>query len=495
MRILMVYPRFADALWAYKHALAFVGKRASSPPLGLLTVAAMLPEAWDKKLVDLNVAELSDDDLRWADCVFLSAMLAQQASAEAVIARCQRLGIKIVAGGPLYTHSEQAGGLGVDHVVVGEAEGCLPALVRDLEHGRAAPIYKATDWPDLQHTPPPLWRLANQSAYSLMAVQFTRGCPYDCEFCDVVALNGFRPRLKGGAQVLAELDALYCSGWRGHVFVCDDNLLGNSRRARVALLPAIGEWMGAHNFPFVLTAAVSVDLAEDDEVMRLMVEAGFDRVTVGIESPDDGSLAECGKFQNRGRDLLAAVRRMQSHGLEVQGGFIVGFDNDPAAIFERQIQFVQASGIATAMVSVLFAFPGTRLHHRLRQEHRLLPLRLADTAYGLLNYVPRMGGDALVAGHKQILTAIYAPQPYYERVKRFLEAYQPPRAGRRRLEPEHIRTFFRALWLLGVVDGARGYFWRLLSYALLRRARSFPVAARLAVTGYFFRKDVEDYIG
>lgn len=495
MKTLLVYPRFADALWAYKHALKFIGKRASSPPLGLLTVAAMLPEEWTKRLVDMNVTDLSDEDIQWADYVFLGAMLAQQASTREVITRCKRLQTKVVAGGPLFSNMHQDFSSDVDHIVVGEAEASLPSLLEELEQGCARRVYRPEEWPDVRETPLPLWSLVDMEHYALMAIQFARGCPYDCEFCNVVVLNGHRPRVKDKDQVVAELDALYRHGWRGHVFVCDDNFLGNKRKIRSEVLPAITEWMQANNYPFVLTAAVSIDLADDEEIMDLMVKAGFDRVTVGIESPNDASLAECNKLQNRGRDVLTSVKKIQNHGLEVQGGFIVGFDSDPTTVFRSQIHFIQESGIATAMVSLLFAFPGTRLYQRLKQENRLLPTCVGENAYGAINFIPRMGREVLIDGHKHILETIYSPRHYTERVKTFLTAYNPREKKGGRLEFDHIKAFLKSTWLLGVKDIGRRYYWTLLAFTLLNYPRSFPISVRLAVTGYHFRKDIGEYIG
>ncbi len=495
MKILLVYPRFADALWAYKSALKFVGKRASSPPLGLLTVAAMLPEHWTKKLVDMNVSDLCDEDIQAADYVFLGAMLAQLASAKQVIARCNRLQTRLVAGGPLFSNMPPDLDLGhIDHIVVGEAEASLPSLLVDLEQGNAKQVYTAEEWPSIRETPIPLWPLVDMEYYTLMSLQFSRGCPYDCEFCNVVTLNGHRPRVKGKAQVLAELDALHQHGWRGLVFVCDDNLLGNRRHARSELLPTIAEWMQAHEYPFVLTAAVSIDLADDEEVMKAMLRAGFDRVTVGIESPNEESLAECAKNQNLGRDMVASIKKIQKHGLEVQGGFIVGFDSDPTSIFRKQIEFIQESGIATAMVSLLFAFPGTRLYRRLERENRLLPIKIEECAYGAMNFLPLAGRETLLAGHKRILETIYSPRHYFERITTFLGAYDPQGKRREKLGIDHVKAFLKATWILGVKDGGRRYYWAVLAFVLRTQPRSLPIAIRLAVTGYHFRRDIQEYV-
>lgn len=494
MNILLVYPKFADALWAYKHALQFVGKSASSPPLGLLTVAAMLPEPWTKKLVDMNITDLADEDILWADYVFLSAMLAQQTSAHEVITRCEKIGTRIIAGGPLFAEWERGHLKDIDHVVIGEAEAALPILIRDLQHGTAEKIYQSPAFPDIRSTPIPLWSLVDMDYYSLMAIQFTRGCPFDCEFCNVVAINGHRPRVKDKTQILSELDALYSHGWRGHVFVCDDNLLGNSHKIRAKILPIIIDWMQAHDYPFNLTAAVSVDLADDEEILDLMVKAGFDRVTIGVESVNEESLKECNKLQNRGRDLLAAVRKIQNRGLEVQGGFIVGFDHDPTSVFDDQIHFIQDSGIVTAMVSILFAFPGTKLYKRLEQEKRLLPIQVDENAYGALDYLPKMNRETLVNGHKHILQVVYSPRQYYERINTFLDAYIPNSSTDGKLEIDHLRIFLKASWILGVSDSGRSHYWRLLAHTLRNHPKSFSVSVRLAITGYFFRKDIEEYL-
>lgn len=493
MNVLLIYPKFADALWAHKHALEFVGKKASSPPLGLLTVAAMLPSAWEKKLVDMNVTTLSDDDIEWADYVFLSAMLAQQASATEVIARCKELGAKLVAGGPLFAY-DPSSFHDIDHVVVGEAEASLPDLLADLECGSAQRVYASSERPDIQESPPPLWSLVDMEAYALMAIQFARGCPHDCEFCNVVILNGHRPRIKSTDQILAELDSLYSHGWRGHVFVCDDNFIGNKTKIKSAVLPAIIAWMQDKDYPFVLTAAASIDLADDEETMELMTKAGFDRVTIGIESPEEQSLVECNKLQNRGRDLMALVGKIQNHGLEVQGGFIIGFDSDRPSIFETQIDFIQGSGIVTAMVSLLYAFPGTRLYQRMQKENRLLSNHIGESAYGAINFSPNMDHKTLVSGHQYVLKTLYSPQLYYDRIQTFFGSHKPRGKRREKIEFNHVKLFIKSSWLLGLRDQGRWSYWKLLIGTLWKRPQSLALFVRLAVTGYHLRKDIDEYI-
>ncbi|NLE09129.1 MAG: B12-binding domain-containing radical SAM protein, partial [Dehalococcoidales bacterium] len=317
MKILMVYPRYPDTFWSFKHALKFVSKKAAFPPLGLLTVAAMLPETWTKKLIDMNVERLNDSDIEWADYVFISAMSVQTKSVHDVIARCREAGTKIVAGGPLFTtgHHEFEG---VDHFVLGEAEVNLAPFIADLEKGQAKPLYESNERPDISCTPVPMWSLINMKNYSSMNIQYSRGCPFDCEFCDIVLLNGHLPRTKSKEQFIAEFDALYTHGWRGGVFVVDDNFIGNKKKLKAEILPAIIEWGKTVKYPFALNTEASINLADDEDLMRLMVEAGFDVVFIGIETPNEESLVECAKYQNQNRSLVDSVKKLQQFGMEVQ---------------------------------------------------------------------------------------------------------------------------------------------------------------------------------
>ncbi|MCX8126656.1 MAG: B12-binding domain-containing radical SAM protein, partial [Dehalococcoidia bacterium] len=359
MKALLVYPACPDTFWSFRHALKFVAKKASFPPLGLLTVAAMLPTQWEKKLVDMNVEHLTDHDLKWADFVFISAMIVQRESAREVIARARESGAKVVVGGPLFTTSYQEFS-NVDHFVLGEAEATLPQFLADLNAGCARQLYYSQERPDLGKTPVPQWSLIRRpKSYSSMAIQYSRGCPFNCEFCDIVVLNGRKPRTKSRDQMLAELEALYNFGWRGGVFIVDDNFIGNKDKVKTEILPAILNWSREKRYPFAFSTEASINLADDEELIQLMVDAGFNTVFIGIETPHEASLAECGKSHNQKRDLLASIRKIQSLGLEVQGGFIVGFDHDPITIFKNQINFIQKSGIVTAMVGLLQALPET----------------------------------------------------------------------------------------------------------------------------------------
>jgi radical SAM superfamily enzyme YgiQ (UPF0313 family) len=486
MNVLLLYPEFPDTFWSFKHALKFIRKKAAFPPLGLLTVAAMLPPEWEKRLVDVNVRKLTDRDLAWADVIFLSAMIAQRDSAEALIARCRAAGKRIVAGGPLFT-SEHLQFPDVDHFVLNEAELTLPPFLRDLAAGAAQALYTTAEFPDVHTAPVPLWHLADLRQYSSMSVQYSRGCPFDCEFCDVTAKFGHFPRTKSPAQVIAELDALCAHGWTGQVFFVDDNFIGNKRTLRTELLPRLIEWQKAHGHRLTFYTEASINLADDDALLSQMVEAGFDTVFIGIETPDAAGLLECNKRQNQQRDLVADVKRIQRAGLQVQGGFIVGFDSDNATIFRRQLEFIQKSGIVTAMVGLLNALPDTKLYARLKNEGRLVGQSSGNNVDGTTNFVPRMNGDELRAGYRRLMENIYAPRPYYQRVRTFLREFKQPKFSLT-MNPRLWMAFARSVVRLGILGRERLEYWRLLAWTCRRRPASFQVAVTLAIYGHHFRK-------
>lgn len=491
MNILLVYPEFPDTFWSFKHALKFVRKKAGAPPLGLLTVAAMLPGEWDKRLIDLNITDLKGEDLKWADYVFISAMTVQRESAQTVIKRCKTIGVKMVAGGPLFT-MEHEQFPDVDHFVLNEAEETLKPFLLDLAQGQARRVYSSSEFLDIHQTPVPLWHLADLKMYDTVGIQFSRGCPFDCDFCNVTALLGHRPRTKTAAQVVAELDSLYALGWRKSIFFVDDNFIGNKKQIKSEMLPALVEWRKGKTGMSFNTEA-SINLADDPELLRLMVEAGFDTVFVGIETPNEASLTECSKSQNKGRDLVESVKKLQRAGLQVQGGFIVGFDHDSPSIFQQQIDFIQKSGIVTAMVGLLQAPLGTRLYERMQKEDRLINQFSGDNVDGSTNIIPRMGLEALKEGYRKVLGYIYAPKPYYERVQTFLREYQPPRI-RIQLEPQYILAFWRSIYQLGIRGTERFHYWRLFFWTLFRRPRLFPLAITFAIYGFHFRQVIELHV-
>jgi radical SAM superfamily enzyme YgiQ (UPF0313 family) len=492
MHVLLIYPEFPDTFWSFKHALRFVRKRASLPPLGLLTVAAMLPEGWDRRLVDLNVQSLTQADLAWADMAFVSAMAVQRSSATAAIARCKAAGLRVVAGGPLFINETDQFD-GVDHFVLNEAELTLPAFLIDLQNGSAQRVYSTQEFADIQQTPAPAWELADLKRYATMAVQFSRGCPYNCDFCNVTVLLGHRPRLKTAEQIVTELDRLYQLGWRESVFFVDDNLIGNKRVLKESLLPALIEWRKGKTGMTFHTEA-SINLADDEQLMSMMAEAGFNMVFIGIETPSEESLAECGKKHNRHRDLIEDVKRIQRHGLEVQGGFIIGFDSDTPSIFQRQIEFIQQSGIVTAMVGLLQAPMGTRLYQRLAQEGRILGVFSGDNVDGMTNIIPRMNLEVLHKGYQAVVHTIYAPANYYARVRTFLREYKAPKVTVP-IDFEHILALFRSILQLGIVGKERLEYWKLFFWTLFRRPRLFPLAITFSIYGYHFRQVVDLHIG
>jgi radical SAM superfamily enzyme YgiQ (UPF0313 family) len=487
MNILLVYPKYPGTFWSFKHALKFVSKKAAFPPLGLLTVASMLPEEWEKKLVDMNVDRLNDGDIRWADYVFISGMAVQKESAKDVIERCNHLGVKTVAGGPLFTASYDEF-TGIDHFVLGEAEVTLRPFLDDLAEGKSQHIYASDERPDISITPIPMWSLINMKHYSSMNLQYSRGCPFDCEFCDIVILNGHTPRTKNKDQLIAEMDSLYEHGWRGSLFIVDDNFIGNKKKLKAEILPALIEWKKSKRFPFALCTEASINLADDDELMRLMVAAGFDVVFVGIETPNDESLMECTKYQNQNRNLIDSVKKLQQFGLEVQGGFIVGFDNDPESIFQTQIDFIQKSGIVTAMVGLLNAPTGTRLYRRLKEEGRLNNSFSGNNTDFSLNFIPKMDYDKLIDGYKNILETIYSPREYYERVKTFLKVYKPPRTKPGKVQSHQIKAFFKSIWYLGMRESGKKHYWQMFVSYLVTSPPKFARFILFSVYGYHFRK-------
>jgi radical SAM superfamily enzyme YgiQ (UPF0313 family) len=445
----------------------------------------MLPKKWPKRLVDLNMTKLSENDLAWADCVFISAMAVQRKSARQVISRCKRLGLKVIAGGPLFTNeSEQYED--VDHLVLNEAEITLPPFLADLEKGCAERKYESSEFCDVRETPAPMWELADLKRYAAMSVQFSRGCPFNCDFCNVTALFGHRARIKTVEQIIAELDGLYNLGWRGQIFFVDDNFIGNKRYLKTHLLPRLAEWQkDKRGIPFNTEA--SINLADDKVLMEMMIEAGFDSVFIGIETPDETSLTECNKTQNKNRDLAESVRRIQRAGLQVQGGFIVGFDSDKPSIFQRQIDFIQRTGIVTAMVGLLQAPAGTKLYKRLKQEGRLAGPVTGDNVDGTTNIVPKMDQNILFRGYSNIMRQIYLPKPYYQRVKVFLRTYRTPKF-KTPLDFQRVLALFRSSIRLGIIGKERFQYWKILSWTLFRRPELLSLAITFAIYGHHFRK-------
>ena len=485
MNILLVYPEFPDTFWSFKHALKFVMKKSSSPPLGLLTVAAMLPAAWEKRLVDMNVSKLKPADLAWADMVLISAMAVQRDSVMDILPKIKAAGKIIVAGGPLFTAEPEAYP-DVDHLILNEAEITLPLFLSDLGRGKPQPIYATDEFADLTKTPVPLWELIDLRYYDSLSLQFTRGCPFNCDFCNVTALLGHKMRLKTTQQLIAELDKIYSLGWRRGIFIVDDNFIGNKRILKEEVLPAMIEWRKGKK-GCLFTTEASVNLSDDNELVEMMVKAGFGQVFIGIETPDDVALAECSKSQNRNRDLVSSVQKLQRMGLQVMGGFIVGFDSDDETIFQRMIDFIQKTGIVTAMVGLLQAPNGTQLYQRMLREGRIRSDFSGDNVDGETNMIPVMDISKLKAGYRKILDSIYSAKGFYERVRTFLKNYKPQRQNVS-LQPNEIGALFKSIFEIGIKSKERKEYWRLFFWTIFHCPKKFPLAITFTIYGYHFRK-------
>lgn len=491
MKVLLINPEFPDTYWSFRHALPFERKRCAFPPLGLLTVSALLPQAWQRRLVDLNVRSLKSSDIAWADMVFVTAMLVQKQSLHSVVARCKAMGKRVVLGGPYVTTTieelPQA-----DHVFIGEAETTLPQFVEDLARGEAKRTYHAVERPPLSATPVADFQLADFKRYSAMCVQYSRGCPFQCEFCDIIEIYGRVPRTKSTEQMLSEFDALLRFGWRGTIFIVDDNFIGNKKNVR-RLLPALAEWQQRHGYPFSLLTEASVNLADDNELLREMQRAGFHRVFLGIETPVEESLKEAQKSQNRG-NMIDSIKKIQHYGMEVMAGFIVGFDNDPDDIFQRQIDFIRESAIPLAMVGLLNALPDTQLWRRLEREGRLLGESSGNNTNCTLNFIPKMDPARLIEGYQSIMRTIYKPSEYYQRaldsLKRTTQRVSNPHSSS---IFEAIASMSRLAIKLGVLDRERKAFWRFFAQTITSPRARFADSMRLAALGYHFRKLNEAY--
>lgn len=483
---LLLYPQVPDTFWSFKYILKFLRRKAAHPPLGLLTVASLMPSDWDIRLVDTNVTQLTDEDLNWADMVFISAMIVQKSSTRKLIDRCHSFDKKIIGGGPLF-HSETDEFCDVDHLILGESEVTLQLFLNDLASGDTRHIYDSEEKPDLARTPLPRWDLISFKNYASMSIQYSRGCPFNCEFCDVVKLNGRRPRTKTPEQMQREFQALFDHGWKGRLFVVDDNFIGNTVKVK-EVLKALIKWQKEHHYPFTLYTEASVNLANDDELMTLMSTAGFDCVFLGLETPDEESLKECGKHQNCGKDLVGMIQTIQKHGIEVMGGFILGFDNDAHSIFERQFEFISKSGVMKAMVGLLQALPGTKLYDRLKVEGRLLLNGSGDNCDGSTNFRTRMDPKILREGYQRLLNHLYSPKEYYARATQFLKQYKPAR--RKRIDFGEFMAFLRSILYLGILERGRSkfYYWKFLITAFLFHRKAFGEAISTAIFGYHFRK-------
>ena len=499
MKILLVYPKMPYAFWSMHHVLKVAGKTANYPPVGLLTIAAMLPVAWEKRLIDLNLhTPLTDRDIEWADYVFIGAMNVQATSVREIIEQCQKADAKIVAGGPLFTH-EYKDFPGVDHFVLNEAELTLPRFLKDLENGCAKPVYGTPEMADVHETPIPLWELADMKKYGFAIVQYSRGCPYMCDFCDVTALFGRKPRTKTPEQIIAELEALGDIDQYDLVVFADDNLIGNKVILKKELLPALIKWRKEKNRLVGFATQLTINLADDDQLMEMMLEAGFRHIFVGIETPDEDSLIAIKKGQNARRNLLENVKKLHRNGFIVTAGFIVGLDTDTPDIFQKQIDFIQDSGIVVAGVSVLKAPPGTELYNRMKREGRLV--YQFDFHESQTNIIPKMDVDVLSAGYRRILEYICSPKYVYERAKNFLVEHNAHRVSYDSgytlshvpVMARFFGVFLRMIYHVGIRGEQRYYFWKLVAWAWKNKREYLDLAIFFGIWMKEFHNMFQNY--
>ncbi len=487
MKVLLVYPKCPDSFWNFTHALKFISKKAAVPPLGLITVSAMLPDTWEKKLVDLNISSLHTSDIQWADYIFISAMYIQKESVNKVIAESKKWNKRVVAGGPLFTQ-EHVNYPDIDHFILNEAEITIPPFLADLEAGNPQRIYQTDEFADLSKTPVPDFHLLSVNDYAFMNIQVTRGCPFACNFCEITSLLGHKVRMKSTAQVINELDVLFNTiNWRGPVSIVDDNLIGNKHQLKYDLLPVMKVWMQKHKYPFTFNMESSINLADDKELMKMLVETGLSSTFIGIETPEEKSLNYCNKVQNRNRDLLDSVKKIQQAGIQVSGGFIVGFDSDTSTVFLRQIDFIQQSGIVSAMVGLLNAPKNTKLYKQLEAENRLTTESSGNNTDSSMNFIPKMDYHELQEGYKKIINNIYSVKPYYKRVRQLLLNYNRLSKGQSTIRFSLLLAFIKSVYVIGLIDKGRTEYWKFIIWTLFNRPKLMVEAITYTVYGYHFR--------
>jgi hypothetical protein len=489
MRCLLVYPEFQSAsFWNYREACRIKGARYPAAPLGLLTVAALLPREWDLKLVDRNVEELDERLFDWADLVMVGGMIAQQTDHLALIQKARARGKRVVSGGPDATNSPHLYEA-ADHLLLGEAECTMPLFLADLAAGQAGPLYRSAERADLTRSPVPRWDLVDVDRYAYLGLQWSRGCPFNCEFCDIIELFGRVPRLKQPGQVLGELDNLYRLGWRGAVDIVDDNFIGNQREV-AKLLGAITHWQEEHGWPFEFGTEVSLNLADRPELLELMRQAGFRVVFTGIETPDEAALVKMRKLQNTRRDIRASVSKLHASGMMVMAGYILGVDGEGPDAADRIIELIDASAVPVDMVGLLFALPSTQLARRLAAENRL-PDDFAVMRTGMggdqcsegLNFTTARPKNQILRDYVRILRSIYSPAAYFDRVLRMALALG--HGGRKlslgtRGQIKDVVTFFRMIWNIGLRRRWGWRWWRLLAQVLWKNPRSVRYALWMA---------------
>jgi len=447
----------------------------------------MLPSTWQKKLVDMNISTLRISDIHWADYVFISAMYIQKESVNKVIAECKKLNKKIVGGGPLFTQ-EYRNYPQIDHFILNEAEITMPLFLKDLSAGQPQNLYMTSEYADISQTPVPDFHLLSIKDYAFMNIQVSRGCPFACNFCEITSLFGHKVRMKDTTQIINELEVLFHKiRWRGPVSIVDDNFIGNKSAIKNNLLPALKKWMQLHKYPFTFNIETSINLADDEELMSLLVETGFSSTFIGIETPEEKSLHYCNKVQNKSRDLLQSVKKIQKAGLFVSGGFIVGFDSDTSNVFQRQIDFIQQSGIVSAMVGLLNAPKNTKLYEQLKSENRLTTEATGNNTDYSMNFIPKMNQSELLKGYKKIIHNIYATKPYYKRIRQLLLNYNRVNYRQTKINFSLLSAFFKSVFIIGFLNKGRSEYWKLIIWTLFNRPGSIVDAITYTVYGYHYQ--------
>ncbi|TAM82611.1 MAG: B12-binding domain-containing radical SAM protein [Acidobacteria bacterium] len=489
-KVLLVWPRFPASFWSFEGILDLVPMETEQPPLGLLTVAALCPKNWALRLIDRSFEDLLDEDLLWADLVMLSGMRVQKDDIREILLRGRALGRRTIIGGPFASSEPELLLRWADHVVVGEPDEVFPEIASDLEHGSAKRLYVVKEKPDVSKTPLPRFDLLKIDKYASMAIQFSRGCPFQCEFCDIITIYGRKPRAKSPAQVLAELDALLELGWRDQVFIVDDNFIGNHKLAHELALE-LQEWQKRRGYPLLFYTEASIDLAQKPDLIDAMVKANFFYVFIGIESPSPKALKEARKFQNLRRDPLECVHSIQSQGLWVTAGFIIGFDSDTEEIFEQQRDFIEQAAIPWAMAGFLIAPPTTALYDRMLKEGRLLTDTTATSNFDPPNFKTRLPLPVLLRGMHKTLTSLYAPSAFYDRCYRSLvqwKAREPQKAPD--ISPWAMLVIFvRSIVRQGLLSNYRGAYWKFLFRSLrhwLLDPRKLSMGLAMLLSGHHF---------
>jgi len=491
LKILLVWPKMPPTYCGYEYILPIVGKKSANLPLGILTIPSMLPKEWDLKFVDMNINQIDNYSIMWADMIFISAMQIQKDSFEHVVELCKLFNKPVVAGGPYATNNFE-NIIGVSHFVLNEGEITLPEFLNDLKSGSPKYIYKTDKKFDITSTPIPRFDLIKLSDYASVSVQFSRGCPFNCEFCNVVQLFGRKIRTKTNDQIIKEFDQLYNYNWMGNVFIVDDNFIGDKRRAK-SLLKEIIKWQKKYEYPFSLFTQTSINVSEDDELLGLLREAGFGMLFIGIETPNKDSLSETGKEQNLKINLLESIHKIHSYGIEVDAGLIVGFDNDGEDIFEKQMEFIEKANIVSALVGVLTALPGTRLYERLKKENRLLSDSLGiNTHSSGINFIPTMGHNELINGYNNLMRHLYNPKNYFNRCISLLRKLESNKNYSRKFRMIYIWYLIKIVSVQTFSSYGLSYIWYMIRLLSIR-PKLFVEGFRMAIQGHHFFKMVRKY--